>query len=221
MGIKERKERQKDAIRTRILDAARELFAKEGYDAVSMRKIADAIEYSPTAIYQYFADKRELMDELVRADFTSFGEGFQFLLQIKDPVERIRAAGHAYIQFATTHPNHFRLMFMTPNSSPDHMTPEDVAQRGRVDEDGYEVLTSAVAEAVAAGRFRPEYGGDSELLTQTFWAAVHGVASLYVAMHGDPCIAWAPFERRCQVMVDGIIRGLVNDDDSAREGSRS
>jgi AcrR family transcriptional regulator len=217
MGIKERKERQKDAIRTRILDAARDLFAKEGYDAVSMRKIADAIEYSPTAIYQYFADKRELMDELVRADFTSLGEGFQLLLQVKDPVERIRAAGHAYIRFATTHPNHFRLMFMTPNACP----AEDVAGKGRVDEDGYEVLTSAVAEAAAAGRFRAEYGNDVELISQTFWAAVHGVASLYVAKHDDPCIAWAPFERRCQVMVDGIIRGLVNDGDPAREGGRS
>jgi AcrR family transcriptional regulator len=221
MGIKERKERQKDALRARILDAARELFAKEGYEAVSMRKIADAIEYSPTAIYQYFADKSELMDELVRADFAALGEGFQFLLEIEDPVERIRAAGHAYIRFATTHPNHFRLMFMTPGACPNEMTPEEVAGKGRVDEDGYAVLTSAVAEAAAAGRFRPEYGNDVELLSQTFWSAVHGVASLYVAKHDDPCIAWAPFERRCQVMVDGILRGLLIDTDHARDGGRS
>src|SRR5688500_2251360 len=134
MGIKERKERQKDAIRTRILDAARELFAKEGYDAVSMRKIADAIEYSPTAIYQYFADKRELRDELVRADFAALGENFAVLLEVKDPVERIRAAGHAYIAFATSHPNHFRLMFMTPDTHPQQLSPEDIAGRGRADE---------------------------------------------------------------------------------------
>jgi AcrR family transcriptional regulator len=221
MGIKERKERQKDALRTRILDAARELFAKEGYDAVSMRKIADAIEYSPTAIYQYFVDKRELMDELVRADFASLGENFSVLLSIEDPVERIRAAGHAYIQFATNYPNHFRLMFMTPDTHPADMTPADIADKGRADEDGYAILVNAVAEAAAAGRFRPEYGNDVELISQTFWAAVHGVASLYVAKHDDPCIAWAPFERRCQVMVDGIIRGLVNDNDPAREGGRS
>ncbi len=69
LGTVERRERERQELRTRILDAARELFAEEGYDAVTMRKIADRIEYSPTAIYFHFRDKHALMRELVDARF--------------------------------------------------------------------------------------------------------------------------------------------------------
>ena len=60
MGVKERREREKESLRQDILDVAREMFATEGYESVSMRKIADKIEYSPTTIYLYFKDKNEL-----------------------------------------------------------------------------------------------------------------------------------------------------------------
>src|SRR5215212_10572320 len=69
MGVKERRDRQREDVRTKIMDAARDLFVSEGYDAVSMRKIAEAIEYSPTAIYVHFTDKAALMQELCAHDF--------------------------------------------------------------------------------------------------------------------------------------------------------
>ena len=64
MGVRERRDREREEIRTRILDAARELFATEGYEAVTMRRIADRIEYSATAIYFHFRDKEALLQEL-------------------------------------------------------------------------------------------------------------------------------------------------------------
>ena len=75
MGIKERREREKAEIREKILDAARDLFVSEGYEAVSMRKIADRIEYSPTAIYLHFKDKEAVMRELCDLDFLALALG--------------------------------------------------------------------------------------------------------------------------------------------------
>ena len=60
MGIKERQERDREAVRRAILDAARELFVAEGYQNVSIRKIAERIEYSPAAIYGYFPSKDDI-----------------------------------------------------------------------------------------------------------------------------------------------------------------
>ena len=69
MGVKERKARQKKFLRQEILDAASELFVKEGYEDVSMRRIAEKIEYSPTAIYVHFRDKQQLFLELCHCDY--------------------------------------------------------------------------------------------------------------------------------------------------------
>ncbi|MGB9204458.1 MAG: helix-turn-helix domain-containing protein [Terriglobales bacterium] len=59
MGIKERLEHKKSRIREDILNAARELFVKDGFDGVSMRRVAEKVEYSPTTIYLHFANKEE------------------------------------------------------------------------------------------------------------------------------------------------------------------
>src|SRR3954471_7756225 len=125
MGSNERREREKHDLRRKILDTARELFVKEGYDAVSMRKIAQEIEYSPTAIYLHFKDKEALFAELCSTDFRRLAGVFQSISTIKDPIERIRRTGRGYIDFALEYPNHYRLMFMTPhpeNHQPDEIT---------------------------------------------------------------------------------------------------
>src|SRR5262245_46461386 len=146
MGTKERREREREEMRTRILDAARDLFAAEGYDAVSMRKIADAIEYSPTAIYAHFADKAALMRELCREDFGKMNAANAEALAVEDPVERIRQLGQHYIRFAVTHPNHFRLMFMTKPSDEVVLSEEERKQEGHGDpnRDGYALLRMTI-----------------------------------------------------------------------------
>src|SRR5829696_7163436 len=112
MGSLERREREKQELRGRILEAARELFLAHGYDAVTMRKIAERIEYSPTAIYQHFADKDALVAELCRHDFRNFAAHFARAAATEDPIERLRASGRAYFDFAVEYPQHYRLMFM-------------------------------------------------------------------------------------------------------------
>ena len=74
MGIKERQERDREAVRRAILDAARELFVAEGYQNVSIRKIAERIEYSPAAIYGYFPSKDDIFFALAEEGFRLLGD---------------------------------------------------------------------------------------------------------------------------------------------------
>ena len=115
MGIKERQERDREAVRRAILDAARDLFVSEGYANVSIRKIAERIEYSPAAIYSYFPSKDDIFFELAeegfrllsdparagRADFTTLS-----------PLDRIRAMFWRLYEFSRDYPQYFALMFV-------------------------------------------------------------------------------------------------------------
>src|ERR1700745_454850 len=188
MGVLERREREKQELRQQILDTARARFAAEGYEAVTMRKIADAIERSATAIYLYFKDKNELINELCHADFRALAHEFQKIAQMRDPLERLKQAGLNYIEFGLSHPNHYRLMFMTPH--PPH-TPEIEASKGNPKEDAYAFLKVVVGECVKSDLFRQEFS-DVEAVSQLLWAGVHGVVSLQVAKGEEDWVDWKP-----------------------------
>lgn len=208
MGPKERREREREETRTRILDAAREMFIAEGFEAVTMRGIADRIEYSPTAIYFHFRDKEALMRELCDTDFRTLAVELGSIATIPDPLERLRRVGHAYLQFGLEKPNHYRLMFMTPH--PPIVPEESSVDLGNPEEDAYALLKSIVAELVNTKRFRPELQ-DVELLAQTIWAGVHGVISLQIAKANDGWIEWRPLEQRGALMIDTLIIGLTKE----------
>lgn len=207
MGVKERREREKLETRDKILDAARELFITQGYDGVSMRQVAERIEYSPTAIYVHFADKDELFRELCQSDFARLAGAFQDFAHIPDPVERIRRIGSAYIEFGRRFPNHYKLMFMTrhPQTKLDE---RECELKGNPEKDAYAFLKQTVQQAIDAGLFRDELQ-DAELLSQTLWAAVHGVISLEIAKHCDPWVDWRPIEERARLMLDASLRGVL------------
>lgn len=207
MGTAERRERERHELKTRILDAARELFAEEGYDAVTMRRIADKIEYSPTAIYFHFRDKHALMQELCDEDFSALAGEFQKIARIADPVDRLRRIGQAYVAFAMSHPNHYRLMFMTPH--PEAMKPEDSRlTRGNPEEDAYAFLKATVAEAIASGKLRPEFR-DADLVSQMVWAGTHGVVSLHIAKCKDAWVDWRDPIETAHAQIETMIRGLA------------
>ncbi len=114
MGIKERQERDREAVHRAILDAARELFVSEGYRNVSIRKVAERIEYSPASIYSYFPSKDDIFFALAE-------EGFRLLhgeradldaLAVLPPLDRIRAIFTGFYRFSVNHPEYFSLMFV-------------------------------------------------------------------------------------------------------------
>jgi AcrR family transcriptional regulator len=215
MGTKERRDRERDELRSKILDAARTLFVEQGYEAVSMRKIADAIEYSPTAIYAHFTDKAALMQQLCEHDFQSLAHVFHDLALINDPVERIRQTGHTYIRFAAENPHHYRFMFMTPHAEIQgeceiKQAYERDPNKDNPNENSYLFLLLACEQAINEGRLRPELT-DPQLVAQTFWAAVHGVASIEVTFKNDPWVQMASLKDRATTMIDGILRGIVRE----------
>src|SRR5512139_3820069 len=99
MGTAERRARQKASLRGEILDAARRMFADEGYEAVSMRRLAERIEYSPTTIYLYFEDKAELFHAVCDETFGKLVRRLerQRRLHAGDPVDGLRAGLREYI----------------------------------------------------------------------------------------------------------------------------
>jgi AcrR family transcriptional regulator len=207
MGVKERREREKSETRDKILDAARELFVTEGFEGVSMRKVAEKIEYSPTAIYVHFADKQELFRELCHQDYARLAEVFQSSVMSTDPIERLKQIGAIYIDFGTRYPNHYRFMFMTPHP-PHEPDEEDREMMGNPEMDAYAFLKWAVQQAIDAGCFREELT-DAELISQTLWASVHGVISLHIAKGCDPWVEWRPLQDRAEMMPDVTLRGLI------------
>jgi AcrR family transcriptional regulator len=209
MGVKERREREKSETRDKILDAARELFVAEGYEGVSMRKVAEKIEYSPTAIYVHFTDKNQLFHELCREDFAHLQEVMQSAEMPSDPIERLRQIGRSYVEFGLRFPNHYVFMFMTPHP-PHELDEEDREIVGNPEVDAYALLKWAVQQAIDAGRFREELQ-DAELISQTLWASVHGVISLNIAKCKDPWVEWRPLVQRSEMMLDAMLRGLSRD----------
>jgi AcrR family transcriptional regulator len=116
MGIKERQERDREAVRRAILDAARELFVSEGYQNISIRKIAERIEYSPAAIYGYFPSKDDIFFALAEEGFRLLGNpgaaDRKERLQALEPLDRIRAIFWRLYEFSREHPQYFELMFV-------------------------------------------------------------------------------------------------------------
>src|SRR6185503_3039538 len=116
MGIKERQERDREAVGRAILDAARELFVSEGFPTVSIRKIAERIEYSPAAIYSYFPSKDDIFFALAEEGFRLLGgpaePAHRAALEALPPFDRVRAIFWRFYEFSVTHPQYFELMFV-------------------------------------------------------------------------------------------------------------
>lgn len=201
-----RRDVEKATTRRLILETARAMFTREGYANTTMRRIADEIGYTATAIYHHFADKDALLYELCDTDFRAFAAALRSIGGITDPVERIRQMGRNYVRFAVEHPEQFRFIFLTSRpadgpSEPGQLTPA---------EGGYEFLKAAVSEAIAAGRFRPELG-DAELVAQVLWAGVHGIATIHVMMPpgSQSAIDLRDPEQTAVTACEALLRGLL------------
>src|SRR5580704_17673631 len=112
MGIPERKEKQKLEIKKQILEASMKLFVEEGFEHVTIRKIADLIEYSPTTVYLYFKDKDEILFQLHDMGFMKMREMNENLAGIENPLLRLHKMGENYIQFGLQNPEFYDLMFI-------------------------------------------------------------------------------------------------------------
>lgn len=158
-------------MRRRILDAARQLFVREGFDNVSMRRIASRIEYSPAALYRYFRNKREILSVLREEGFARFVERQErWRERYDDPLERLRAGAREYIRFALSEPEHYHLMFGASCEEVD-LDGEWAASAVR----SFQTHRSNVAECAATGWFGE---ADADTLVFALWSQLHGLVSL-------------------------------------------
>lgn len=172
---------EKTDVRQEILDAAREMFVEEGYKNVSMRKIADKIGYSPTTIYLYFKDKSDLFYQICEETFARLTQNIKAIQQLSDnPLEKLRSSLREYVHFGLKHPGHYEITFVTPLPTAPGSNFEET--NGKL---AFETLRSVVADCVSDKLLK---SNDIELISQSLWAAVHGVTSLLIQETGFPFV---------------------------------
>jgi AcrR family transcriptional regulator len=180
MGVKERRKREKENLRQEILDAAREMFAADGFKSVSMRKIAEKIEYSPTTIYLYFKDKVDLLNQICEETFANLSAEIAAVKSAdEDALENMRNGLRRYVEFGLRHPKHYEVTFMTPIMG--YLGQDAHPFEGSMGQRAFEYLRSEVSACMSAGKIKT---GDVDLVSQTIWATIHGITSLLIA-HTD------------------------------------
>lgn len=195
----ERRERRKEALRRAILDAAGALFVEKGYEQFSLRQVAERIGYTPTTIYHHFADKDELLFEVVLEGFETFGQRLQTAYDAEhQPEARLEAIGRAYVRFGLEHPAHYRLMFM---ERPEFlMRPGTGGREPTIDSFG--VLFKTVEELQESGLADPS---DTRTLAQLLWSGVHGIVALAIA---TPTCDEVQAARLTDLYLPSILKGL-------------
>ena len=207
MGSAERRTRERVETRQRILDAAREMFVEAGYEATTMRAIAERIEYTPTAIYHHFRSKEALLAELCAIDFRALAAAFRKIGRIEDPVARLRRSGQAYVEFGLAHPEQYQLIFMTrkPAEIVNDLYSSDPS------EDAYAYLRQTCADVIATGRLRPEYR-DADELALMAWSSLHGFLALRIVKHDQEQFHWGDPRRATAKICDALLEGVLRHD---------
>jgi AcrR family transcriptional regulator len=202
VGVAERKARAKKALREEILDAAREMFVNEGYDGVSMRRLAEKIEYSPTTIYLYFKDKSDLLFEICQETFAKLRHQLELLQQQDgDPLVVLRRGLRAYVAFGLKHPQHYIATFVLPH---EHADPKETARYKSPDSEGMKTfgfLRACVQQAVNARELK----GDPDDLSRALWAGIHGITSLLVI---HPMFPWGDKNKVIELTIDSMLGGM-------------
>jgi AcrR family transcriptional regulator len=204
MGVRDRRARQKTLLRQQILDAARDLLVRDGYEKLSMRRVAERIDYSPTAIYLHFKDKQELVSSLCHESFARLIHELETLPdEYPDPVVRLRHGMERYIAFGLRHPDHYLPTFVLP--LPDHLDAKRKEETMSAESNGmraFAFLRECIADGVKARKLRKV---DPDTAACAAWAGIHGITSLLIVHDGFP---WGDQKAVVATVVDMLIEGL-------------
>ena len=174
MGIAERKERNREDLKKRILEAAKELFMEKGFEATSMRNIAEKIDFSPTTLYIYYKDKNDIIYALHREGFKILASRFKVLTKVENPFERLTAMGRIYIEFALENADFYELMFVLKE-------PIEFLEKHCADEDweegteAYYALYNTVVACQQTGYFKDM---EPHGLSLSIWSTMHGLCTM-------------------------------------------
>lgn len=179
MGIRERKQKHKEDLKESILQAAKKLFLKEGFEATSIRKIAAEIEFSPTTIYLYYKDKTEIAHALHQEGFKALAEQFKVLVHIEHPFERLKAMGRVYMQFALENRDFYELMFVMKEPI-DYLGQECADHHWEEGAQAFHQLLATVHACQEKGYFKKF---ESESFALLVWSTMHGLCTLQLHGH--------------------------------------
>jgi AcrR family transcriptional regulator len=203
MTIRDRRARHKQLLRREILDAAREILVKEGYERLSMRRVAQKIEYSPTAIYLHFKDKQELVFSVCEETFSRLVRELERAeRELKDPFVRLKRGLRTYVDFGLKHPQHYLATFVVPHG---HEDPEQAAKYHDPESMGMQALQrlgATVDDCVRQSKLRHV---DVGATTRALWSAVHGVTSLMIVLEHFP---WGDRDAVIDSLIESVVEGL-------------
>ncbi len=204
MGVRERQTRDKEAFRSRILDAARHLIQENGYEKLTIRKIADRIEYSPMSLYNHFADKDDILIALAREGFVKLGKALP-RPGSGEPLTVLRKAMLQYIDFGLKHADEYELVFMTRRAIRTKPTNKASAESNIPNDAGgqsaFQRMLSYVDDALAA----KSVVGERFEVAKVLWAGIHGCVSLQVTQTAFP---FGPPRLFAELLVDTLINGI-------------
>lgn len=205
MSAISRRQKHKEELRRIILDAARDIFVRQGYENFSMRKLAEKIEYSPGSVYLHFKNKEELFECLVDESFARLLKTVIALRngqEGQDPAEELKKGLRAYVEFGLRNPNDYRFAFM--------LRPP-VEKRPYKVHGAFEALRYIVRRCVEEKRFRAV---DVETTAQALWTSVHGITSLLIQR---PTFPWVPKKVLIAQVIDAAIDSLMAAPDATAE----
>jgi AcrR family transcriptional regulator len=188
--------------RIEILEAAERIFVADGYEGATIRKIADEVGVSSTALYMHFHDKDEILHEICAGAMQALlDQNSEIAARPLDAVTRVRLLLEAYVRMGLEHPNAYRLVFCTsPRSAaagPIQTATSEIASQC------YARYRGVVQAIAAEGRLRI---GDVDSASLALWAACHGLVALMITR---PNIEWTPAEELTRLTVEGLLHGLV------------
>lgn len=200
MGSKERKTRQRGQQRQDILDAASQIIANEGYSGLSMRKLADRIEYSPASIYLHFASRERIAQELRESGFQALTTCMRAAVAGKRGRDALHAIATAYVAFGIGEPELYRLIFM---GSPGFMRAAyEGEQSGDAADQAYEQLLTITGGLDGA----PKERQNLTQIADVIWSCLHGIVSLNLALSDLQATA---VEIQTNLSIELITTGLL------------
>jgi len=186
--------------RAEILAAAERIFVEHGYEGATIRKIADEVGLSSTALYMHFSEKGEILQEICRQAFESLLAANQDAIAAAGtPEERMRQMMRAYVEFGFSNPNAYRLVYMTRPSELREGPQSAAREMGTA---LFRTFEQVVEELEAGGRLR----SDARTTAQAFWAGGHGVISLMIA---KPYFDWVDRDHLVTTLLEGLFAGLL------------
>lgn len=193
------RERRQARTRQAILDAARRIVSRQGADALSMRAIADEIDYSPAGLYEYFPGKEAIVGELCGMGHVRLSASMGAVDESLPFEAYLYGIGEAYIEFARRNPDLYLLMFTTISEA----TVEGLYENGS----SFLILVEAIERGLTEGIIPEREGFGRDVMAYNAWALVHGLAMLAIT-YGEAVNM--PFEAVEDQALRSMLRGFVN-----------